>query len=65
MSECVYCLQKHEGDCKREDLEKALDIYEKRRFYNQMADHWTSENYAIDDRLHAYICEIKKKLKEL
>jgi hypothetical protein len=37
-------------------------IYEKRRFFNQMADGWTSANYAIDDKMHRYICEIKKRL---
>ncbi len=63
MDKCVYCLQAHNGDCKREHLIKALDHYETEKFYNQMIDHWSAEDRAFDNEMRRYIFEIKKRLE--
>lgn len=63
MDKCVYCLQIHKGDCKKENLETALDDYETRKFLNQMKDRWSSADSAFDDKMFRYIREIKRRLE--
>jgi polyhydroxyalkanoate synthesis regulator phasin len=63
MYKCVYCLQEHDGACKKEDLEKALDHYETKKFMNQMIDHWTCEDSEFDAKMSRCIREIKERLE--
>lgn len=63
MSECIYCLKAHEGECKREDLENALEEYERRKFFNQMKDGWDSDDRAFNQKMERYIRQIEKKLE--
>lgn len=43
-------------------LKEELERIEEKRFMLDMKDHWTSENYKLDDELFARRKEIEKEL---
>ena len=45
---------------KREELEKLKDQY----FMLQMCDHWSSEDYRLDNELYSKIMKLEKELNE-
>ena len=46
-------------------LNEELQKVERRRFMNNMVDHWSDENYSIDRECFNEITRIKAELKEL
>lgn len=46
-------------------LNEQIQELERKRFMNQMCDHWTDEHFSIDRELTAKIKELKKQLAEL
>ena len=49
----------------REELEARLEEVEDRRFYLNMKDRWSSEDYALDNKLFEERLAIKKALEKL
>lgn len=54
------------------DLEKRIVLVNEtierlktKKFMNQMVDHWTDDNYAIDQECFLEIKRLEKELKEL
>lgn len=46
-------------------LNEQIQELERKRFMNQMCDHWTDENYSLDRELADKINELKTQLEEL
>ena len=46
-------------------LNEQIQELERKRFMNQMCDHWTDENYSLDRELTGKIKELKAQLEEL
>lgn len=49
---------------KIEELKKELEEIEERRFYLDMKDHWSNEDYTKDDELLKRRKEIEEELKK-
>jgi uncharacterized protein YbaP (TraB family) len=45
-------------------LNEQIQELERKRFMNQMCDHWTDENYSLDRELTQQINKLKEQLKE-
>lgn len=45
-----------------EKIREQIEKLETRKFYNNMVDRWTNENYRIDKELTDQITELKKLL---
>lgn len=48
----------------RKELEEKLAYWERKRFLNQMSDHWSAEDFVTDRECTKNINEIKALLKE-
>lgn len=46
-------------------LNEQLQKVERKKFMNNMVDHWSDENYSIDRECFNEITRIKAELKEL
>lgn len=46
-------------------LNEQIQELERKRFMNQMCDHWTDEHYSLDRELTAEIKKLKAQLAEL
>jgi len=45
-------------------LNEQIQELERKRFMNQMCDHWTDEHYSLDRELTQQINKLKEQLKE-
>lgn len=48
----------------KEELQEKLAYWERKSFINQMNDHWTAEDFALDRECQKNIREIKALLEE-
>lgn len=46
----------------KQEIQKKLEELEERKFYNNMVDRWTKENYEFDFFLRNEIEKLKKEL---
>lgn len=46
-------------------LNEQIQELERKKFMNQMCDHWTDEEYSLDCELTVKIEELKTQLEEL
>lgn len=46
----------------KQEIKKEIERLEEKKFYNNMVDRWTAENYKRDTELTNQIRELKKLL---
>lgn len=49
----------------RQEIEKRIEDLENRRFALAMCDHWTQEDYELEDKLFDEIRTLKEQLKTM